>query len=108
MPRVRLFAEDRGHRAQRCRRHRLHAAEDLGGNITGDPAVSARERNSIDIWARGPSGNLVQKLYNPAIGWSGWIELGGTMAASPSAIAAAPDLIHVVARSATNAVTHWW
>jgi hypothetical protein len=34
----------------------------------------ASSANRIDVWARGSSGALQHKFWQPATGWSGWSE----------------------------------
>jgi hypothetical protein len=85
-----------------------HFGDNLGGNITGDPDITTRGLGTLDVWARSPTGTLMQKSYSIAGGWTGWIDLGGSMASGPTAIATEPNLIHVVARSNTELVDHWW
>jgi hypothetical protein len=50
------------------------AVENLGGSITYGPAVSARNGNRIDVWARGAGSD--NRVWNnnwiKGLGWSGW------------------------------------
>jgi hypothetical protein len=46
----------------------------LGGATVSAPVAVASSANRIDVWARGSSGALQHKFWQPATGWSGWSE----------------------------------
>ena len=46
----------------------------LGGATVSAPAAVASSASRIDVWARGPSGALQHKFWQPTTGWSVWSE----------------------------------
>lgn len=59
------------------------AWEDLGGGLTGEPAVGARSGGGLVVVVRAPNGTLYQKLGTTGA-WGGWTRLAGTTSASPT------------------------
>jgi hypothetical protein len=80
--------------------------ENLGGNIVGDPDIAADGAGTLHIFARGTDDTLQHK-WHAGGRWYGWESLGGTLASGPGAVTAG-RVIHVVGKTPSNAVTHWW
>jgi hypothetical protein len=41
---------------------------------------------NLEVYATGSNGNLMQKPWNPSRGWLGWVNLGGSITGTPSAL----------------------
>ncbi|HEY4095241.1 MAG TPA: FG-GAP-like repeat-containing protein [Baekduia sp.] len=73
------------------------------GAITGDPSAVSEAPNSLDVYARGTSGQLVHNVYREdGQGWRGWTNEGenGVLAGDPSAVAFGPGFVDIFARRA--------
>jgi hypothetical protein len=61
----------------------------------------------VDVFARGGSGQLVQR-YAVDGQWSGWRHLGGSITGAPSVVSWAPGRLDVFARGTDGALVHLW
>lgn len=80
-------------------------AEDLGGNITGTPAVSSWSDSRLDVFARGVDGHLWHRAWDVGK-WYKWEDLGGQILYSPTAVSWGPDRIDIFAAGANNHLWH--
>ncbi len=80
--------------------------DNLGGNITSDPDISSWEYGRLDVFARGPSNELLHRAFAGGA-WQPWENFGGNLASAPSAVSWGPNRVDVVARSTTNNLLHW-
>ncbi|MEX2289602.1 MAG: hypothetical protein WD794_04655 [Mycobacteriales bacterium] len=79
----------------------------LGGTITSKPAAVSMTAGRTDVFARGGSGQLVQK-YAVDGRWSPWIHLGGRFAGAPTVVSWAPGRLDVFARGTDGTLLHTW
>jgi hypothetical protein len=84
-------------------------ADNLGGEIAGDPAIDTWGPESLSVWVRATDSSLQQRYFSGG-SWSGW-ELvpgsAGKLAGGPSATSWAPGRHDIVARGTKNQVLHW-
>jgi hypothetical protein len=57
------------------------ASARVGGPVLDDPGSG-----NLEVYAVGTGGELFQRTWSPAHGWSAWFDLGGSVAGTPSAI----------------------
>jgi len=69
---------------------------DLGGLITGMPAVTSWGSGRYDVFARGLDGAVWHRYYQG--GWSDWHSIGGQIIGNPTAVAEGGSRIHIFAR----------
>ncbi len=83
----------------------------LGGNIASDPDMSSWGYGRLDVFAKGPKGELLHKFYPSAGTWSSWetISVPGApeLTSGPSAASWGPNRIDLVAKVPGNTVGHW-
>jgi len=82
--------------------------DSIGGVCTASPA-SVSGYNRIDVFVRGSDGAVWQKYYQN--GWSGWIPLGGKLAAGtgPAVASSAAGRLDVFVQGTDNQLWHkWW
>jgi hypothetical protein len=79
--------------------------ENLGGNITGDPAISSAAPKHLELFARGADGALWHRNWNGTT-WSGWVNLGGALASGsgPGTVSWNGNRVDVVYRGTDNGV----
>jgi len=80
--------------------------ENLGGNLTLDPAIDSRVANRLDVFARGTDGALWQMTWNGS-NWSSWFSLGGGLTSGPNAVSWDGTRVDVVMRGGDGAVWHY-
>ena len=74
----------------------------LGGNITGEPAVITRGGNKIDILARGRDGTLQYASWTGST-WTPFTTLGAeTIRGTPSVVSMSPERLDVFVRGTDN------
>jgi len=81
-----------------------HAWYKVGGQVapgTGPGASGWAGRE--DLFASSAAHVLYQKTWTQASGWSGWVNLGGTLTSSPAAVSRGPGLIDVHVRGGNAA-----
>lgn len=84
--------------------HEWQPVDNLGGSTTSDPDISSRGLGTLNVFAKGSSGNLAHRWFNGS--WSWWEDLGGSMISGPGAVSWNSSRIDVVARAANSTVTH--
>lgn len=79
--------------------------ENLGGSITGDPAISSAAPNQLELFARGGDGALWHRHWDGTT-WSGWVSLGGALASDsgPGTVSWSGNRVDVVYRGTDNGV----
>jgi astacin (peptidase family M12A) len=77
---------------------------DLGGAVTGTPAVASRLSGRYEIFARGFDGALWHTYYDGD--WHGWDSPGGQIVGNVTAIATPGHGVQVFARGTDNAAYH--
>ncbi len=77
----------------------------LGGSITGDPAISSAAPEQLELFARGGDGALWHRHWDGAT-WSGWVNLGGALASDsgPGTVSWSSNRVDVVYRGTDNGV----
>jgi Domain of unknown function (DUF1906)/Repeat of unknown function (DUF346) len=76
------------------------AAASAGRPVLNDPATG-----NLEIYATGSNGALEQKFWNSSKGWSSWVNLGGSITGTPSALYdPASGRLEVYARGAGGAL----
>lgn len=79
----------------------------LGGTITAKPSAVSMTAGRTDVFARGGSGQLLQK-YAVDGRWSTWVHLGGRFVGAPSVVSWAPGRLDVFARGTDGSLLHKW
>ncbi|HYT11018.1 MAG TPA: SpoIID/LytB domain-containing protein, partial [Mycobacteriales bacterium] len=69
---------------------------------TGSPAAVRRTDETLEVFARGPQGDLYHRSYRPTGGWRPWESLGGVIVGAPTAQRQPSGAIVVWARSTSN------
>jgi Glycosyl hydrolase catalytic core len=80
--------------------------ENLGGNLTLDPAIDSRAPYHLDVFARGTDGALWQMTWNGS-NWSSWWSPGGGLTSGPNAVSWDGTRVDVVMRGGDGAVWHY-
>jgi hypothetical protein len=52
----------------------------------GGPVVDDPDSGNLELYAVGTDGALFERAFSRTHGWSGWVDLGGSVAGTPSAI----------------------
>lgn len=86
---------------------RWSRATSLGGRITSKPAAVSMSDGRLDVFARGGSGQLLQK-YAVDGRWSSWVHLGGSFSGAPTVVSWAPGRLDVFARGNDGRLLHKW
>lgn len=86
---------------------RWSRATSLGGLITAKPAAVSMTPGRVDVFARGGSGQLLQK-YAVDGRWSPWVHLGGSFSGAPTVVSWAPGRLDVFARGNDGRLLHTW
>ena len=73
-----------------------------GLRVTTTPAGIRNPDGSIDLFARGPSGDLQHRRYVPGAGWQAWQSHGGTIFGAPTVERDADGSLVVWARGGAN------
>jgi hypothetical protein len=83
--------------------------ENLGGNVLGDPAISARSVGVVDVFGRGTNSVLYHKGYDPTSKWSAWeaVPGGPLISSGVGAVSWSSERIDVVADVNGGSVQHW-
>jgi SpoIID/LytB domain protein len=86
-----------------------YATVTSGLRITVAPAGIRNTDGSIDLFARGPAGELQHRRYVPGAGWLGWQSHGGQFVGAPT-VEQAPDgsLVVWTRNSANQLVAGTW
>jgi hypothetical protein len=79
----------------------------LGGTITSKPSAVSMTAGRTDVFARGGSGQLLQK-YAVDGRWSSWVHLGGRFVGAPTVVSWAPGRLDVFARGTDGSLLHKW
>jgi hypothetical protein len=82
--------------------------QDLGGNLTSDPAAVSWGGNRIDVFWKGTDGHLKHKWYPFNGDWSWEQDLGGNLTSDPAAVSKAPGELNVFWRGTDGHVKHKW
>jgi hypothetical protein len=77
----------------------------VGGVASSAPAVTSRGTGRLDLFARGPDGQ-VYRTFNDGAGWSPWSSLGGATTSAPAAVAASANRIDLWARGTGSSLRH--
>lgn len=86
---------------------RWSRSRSLGGTITSKPAAVSMSAGRTDVFARGGSGQLLQK-YAVDGRWSPWTHLGGRIVGAPAVVSWAPGRLDVFARGTDGTLLHKW
>lgn len=86
---------------------RWSGVQSLGGIITSKPASVTMAANRTDVFARGGSGQLVQRYLVDDV-WSGWVHLGGVFVGAPTVVSWAPRRLDVFVNTASGQLWHKW
>jgi hypothetical protein len=76
----------------------------------GGPAVTSKGPHVLDVFVRGRHNHELVHRYWDGQKWSGWINLGGSLAAGPAVTSRAPHLLDVFVRGKDNdelVQRHW-
>ena len=78
----------------------------VGDALGSAPAACSWEPDRLDVFYRGPGGDLVQRTF--AGGWQTPVSLGGGLTSKPAAVAWGPNRLDVFARGTDDALWHIW
>ena len=85
--------------------------EDLGPEISGNPAVFQNADGHLEVFAAGPGGvmgHVWQLEPNGVTGWSEWEELGPEISGSPALFLNTDGNLEVFATGPSGALGHRW
>lgn len=72
------------------------------------PALVEPRDGVLEVWTRGPRGDLVRQERSPSGAWSSPRSGGGILTSSPAATSMAPGRTDVFARGGSGQVVHKW
>jgi SpoIID/LytB domain protein len=79
-----------------------YATVTSGLRVTVTPAGIRNPDGSVDLFARGPAGDLQHRRYVPAAGWQAWQSHGGTIYGAPTVERDADGSLVVWVRGGSN------
>jgi len=80
----------------------------LGGNLASKPVATARSQNSVNVFGRNASNQLMHIFWNGS-SWSSWENLGGTFQGAPAVSKRGTSIIDVFVRGMDNHLYHrYW
>jgi hypothetical protein len=80
--------------------------EPLGNQMSSSPAVASWASGRLDVFWRGPGGDLRHRWFNGS--WSAEESLGGQITSDPAAISWGPNRVDVFARGTAGDLLHRW
>jgi hypothetical protein len=83
--------------------------DSLGGKVAGTPVIAANADGRLQVFVRGPAGDIATKWQvTPNGGWSSWASLGGGTVGAPSVARNLDGRLELVARATDNSIWHNW
>ncbi len=86
---------------------RWSGTRSLGGTLTSKPAAASMSPGRLDVFARGGSGQLVQKYARDG-SWSAWTHLGGSFRGAPTVVSWGSRRLDVFVTGDDSALWHRW
>ena len=80
----------------------------LGGNLASKPVATSRSQNSINVFGRNASNQLMHIFWTGST-WSTWENLGGTFQGAPATSKRGTSIVDVFVRGTNNHLYHrYW
>ncbi|WP_172899347.1 cutinase family protein [Micromonospora echinaurantiaca] len=87
-------------------RNNVWINESMGDPINSTP-IAVRYNNQLSVFGRSIDNQLLHRFWY-GTGWSSTEDLGGSIVGTPAVTAYSDGTLHVLARSGSSALWHWW